>query len=163
MASSPSTSRREPHGQGLGWAPPPIRSAADPDFVKQALSPDGLGATIHYQRQWAFREPSGPAPRLFATATSRTPVHGCKPVELPLNTIVVSNVDNYGPGGEEGRLHNTIEQPAGAWFRSGPPNAKAGVHHFSLRPVRGLRRLRARPSTTPVKVVIAREDAPTSR
>ena len=137
-------------------------NAADPDFIEKikALSPDGLGIDVAIEAVGV--------PQTFETCTkivrpygniANAGVHG-KPVELPLNTMWISNV-NINMGlvncNTVGNLLNMV--------RSGRLNAKAmATHHFSFDQFEEAYDVFGHATEhNAVKVVIAREDAPTSR
>ena len=105
-------------------------NAGDPDFIEKikALSPDGLGVDVAIEAVGV--------PQTFETCTkifrpygniAKAGVHG-KPVELPLNTMWISNVRiNMGlvNCNTVGNLLNMV--------RSGRLNAKAmATHHFTF-------------------------------
>ena len=137
-------------------------NAGDPDFIEKikALSPDGLGVDVAIEAVGV--------PQTFETCTkivrpygniANAGVHG-KPVELPLNTMWISNV-NINMGlvncNTVGNLLNMV--------RSGRLNAKAmATHHFSFDQFEEAYDVFGHATEhNAVKVVIAREDAPTSR
>ena len=131
-------------------------NAADPDFIEKikALSPDGLGVDVAIEAVGV--------PQTFETCTkivrpygniANAGVHG-KPVELPINTMWISNV-NINMGlvncNTVGNLLNMV--------RSGRLNAKAmATHYFTFDQFEEAYDLFANAAEhNAVKVVISRE------